>query len=178
MSLLARRYARALFEVAESKGVTDTVAQDVEQVHAAVSDELVARTVRGPELSAALRARLVDKLGDGRHELVRNLLATLSRRRRLALLPEIGPAFAALRREARNEAVGVVETARPLGDGQLQALEALAGNLSGRKVALTVRENPELLGGVRMSVGNTLYDGSAVGRLRQLRERMLASRLG
>jgi F-type H+-transporting ATPase subunit delta len=62
----------------------------------------------------------------------------------------------------------VAESAHPLGDAELAALTTLAGRLSGKKVQLTSIVRADLLGGVRLRVGNVLYDGSLRAALDQL----------
>lgn len=177
MSLATVRYARALFEVAESKGATDAVAADLAAIGEIVADDQVAAVVLRGEASGSVRRRAVEKIGEGRHELVRNLLGVLERRRRLELLGDLPETFAGLVRRARGTVVGVAEAAQPLTDEQLRGLEALAGKLSGKTVELGFRHEPGLMGGVRLRLGNTLYDGSVKTRLEDLRRRMLAAPL-
>ncbi|MBL8756526.1 MAG: F0F1 ATP synthase subunit delta, partial [Planctomycetes bacterium] len=93
-------------------------------------------------------------------------------RRRLDVLFDLGPAFRALAMAARGEVDGVAESAHPLEAADLAALTELAGRLSGKKVRLTVAIRPELLGGVRLCVGNVLYDGSLRAALDQLEHKL------
>ena len=172
MTSLARRYARALFEVAEERKATEAVAADLAHFDAVLADADLRAAVLRPELPASLVGRLVAKLGEGRHELVRNLLLALAGRRRLGLLVELRAAFDALALASRGEVEGVVESARPLAAAEVDALAAEASRLSGRKVHLRVREVPELIGGVRLRVGNTLWDGSVASQLEGLRQRL------
>lgn len=173
MTLLAKRYAEALHSLASTQGATAAVATDVQWLH----EQLASRAVRGlltsPNVSTSQRSAMLQKLGAGRHALVQNLLGVLQHRRRLDVLFDLHPAFHALLLAERGEAEGVVETPKPIEAAQLQALEELAGRLSGKKVTLTVALRPELLGGVRLRVGNVLYDGSVQATLAQLRTKML-----
>ncbi|MBK8976888.1 MAG: ATP synthase F1 subunit delta [Planctomycetes bacterium] len=173
MSSLAKRYAAALLDVATTRNAVDAVAADLEAIHSAVTgDPAVFARLTGPETSQVLRQRLLDRLVEGRHELLRNLVAALARRQRFALLGGLWPVFLELLRAARGETVGVVETARPLDEGRTAALSALAARLAGRQVHLTFRQAPEILGGLRMQIGNTLYDGSVAFALERLRRRL------
>lgn len=174
MNALATRYAGALLDVAAARDQVDAVAGDLEQVHAVLEAEpRIVAALAGPETSAEQRRSLLDKLAAGRHELVANTLHTLERRQRLGLLEALWPAFRALLRARRDEAVGVVETARPLDEAQRGAVQELAGRLAGgRSVHLDFHDDPELIGGVRLKLGNTLYDGSVASALQGLRRRL------
>lgn len=173
MSPLARRYARALFEVAQEKGVVDAIAADIASIDGALADEGLRALVAREDLSGRAVAQLLGKLGEGRHALVGNLLTALESRRRHPVLLELRAAFDHFVREARGELVGVAESARPLDGESEQALAQLAGRLSGRKVDLRFEHEPELIGGVRLRLGNTLYDGSIATRLEELHQRLL-----
>ena len=178
MTAIARRYARALFEVAVAKSALDAVADDVR----AVTDEItgdgdLADWLARGDLSAGAIAKLLDGLAQGRHPLVQNLLRTLRERRRHPVLLELRQEFDRLVRESKGEILGIAESARPLGAEQRQELSDLASRLSGKQVRLEFHENPELIGGVRLRLGNTLYDGSVATVLEELQQRLLSAPL-
>ncbi|MGA1524321.1 MAG: ATP synthase F1 subunit delta [Planctomycetota bacterium] len=178
MTLLAGRYARALFEVADARGAVDAVAADLAAIDGILADpELRAHAARA-DLSGGAARVLLDRLGEGRHELVRNLFEVLKRRRRHTVVAELREAFDELVRQARGEVRGRVETAGPIDEAQRGSIQELASKLAGRSVALEFSDNPALLGGVRLQLGNTLYDGSVATRLGALRQRLLNSRIG
>lgn len=177
MSLPVKRYATALYRAADEKGAVDAVAGDLEALHAVLSEPDVRAVLTNPAAPVGLCRTILDKATSGAHELVVNFTKVAVERRRVELLPDIWPSFQALVREARGEATGVLETARPLGDGERERLETLAASLSGKKVTLEVVENPDLIGGVRLRVGNTLYDGSMAHSLEQLHKQLMAAPL-
>jgi F-type H+-transporting ATPase subunit delta len=96
----------------------------------------------------------------------------LQQRRRLDVLFDLGPAYRAMVMNARGEVDGVAESAHALDAQELAALAELASRLSGKKVKLTTAHRPELLGGVRLRVGNVLYDGSLRATLDQLEQKL------
>ena len=63
-----------------------------------------------------------------------------------------------------------VTSARPLDDAQLSQITAALERVSGKKVSVTRREDPDLLGGVVAKLGDTVYDGSLRTQLRTLRD--------
>ena len=168
MTLLAKRYATALYMAAKGRGATDTVEQQLAGIHAGIADLSVKALLTSPDLAAAERERIVGKLVEGADELVRGLVAVLQQRRRLEVLFDIHPQFRAMVLTDRGEVEGVVETPRPLGDAEMQSITQLASKLSNLKVSLAQKVAPELLGGIRLRVGNILYDGSVQSSLEQL----------
>lgn len=172
MSLLAKRYAEALFALATQQGAVDAVAADLAAIHAALATPAACALVTSPDVKPDERARVLDKLTQGRGALVRNTLGVLQHRRRLEVLFDLHPEFRALVMAARGEVEGVVESAHALGADEVASLEALAGRLSGKKVKLTVVTRADVLGGVRLRVGNVLYDGSLQSQLGQLAQKL------
>ncbi|MBL9078772.1 MAG: ATP synthase F1 subunit delta [Planctomycetes bacterium] len=173
MTLLAKRYATALHLLARQQGAVDAVAADLRALHAALSAPAARALLTSPDVRATERAQVLQKLGQGRHALVQNLLGVMQHRRRLPVLFDLHPEFHALQLADRGEVEGVAESPHALDAATVQALQALAGRLSGKKVSLTVAIRPELLGGVRLRVGNVLYDGSMAAALTQLEQKLL-----
>lgn len=173
MTLLAKRYASALLMAARSAAAEDAVAADLAAVHAAVQAEGVRQMLASPDFTELERARVLGKLTSGRHKLVDNLVKVLQHRHRIDVLFDIQPAFRALLMAQRGEQEGIVETARPLAAEDESRLREVAGKIAGRKVALTVQVRPELVGGVRLRIGNVLYDGSLQSALTQLEKKLL-----
>lgn len=178
MSLLARRYANALLLAAKAAGAVDQVGSDLKSLHGALLDRRVRALLQSPDLTSAERGRVLGRLGTGRHQLVQNTIGLLQRRRRLEVLFDLEPEYRALVMRERGEVEGVVESPRPLGEAELQKLQALAERLSGRRIALQVSIRPELIGGVRLRLGNVLYDGSVKTSLEQLEQSLLQAPIG
>ena len=177
MTLLAQRYATAMFEVAGKNGVLDQVAADLKKLHGELQGAGMRALVMSPETTRPRRESVLLKIVEGGHKLTENLIQVILRRRRQEVLPDLYAAYSKLLRESRGEVLGVVETARPMDTVQHKAVEAQAQKLVGKKVSLSVRENPDLIGGVRIYVGNTLYDGSVQTYLEQLERQLMDTQL-
>ncbi|HEB54166.1 MAG TPA: ATP synthase F1 subunit delta [bacterium] len=175
MSLLAKRYAGALFALAKEKGAVDAVAADLSALYAELHAPGAGELLTSPDVHADERAALLARLGEGRHELVVNTIGVMQRRRRLDVLADLPAAFRELYMQDRGEVEGVAESAHPLSADELQALNGLASRLSGKEVVLTAAHKPELIGGVRLIVGNVLYDGSLRAALQQLEHQLQQS---
>lgn len=175
MTLLAKRYASALFALAKEKGATDAVASDLSALHGELHAPHASELLESPDVGPDERKVILDKLAEGRHQLVQNTIGVMRERRRLDVLKDLPEAFRALYMQERGEVEGVAESAHPLSADELTALTQLASRLSGKQVVLTAAHRPELLGGVRLIVGNVLYDGSLRAALTQLENQLQQS---
>lgn len=173
MTLLAKRYASALHLAAKAAGAVAQVESDLTALEATLQDRTVRAMLSSPDVGTEARDRIVQKLGNGRHALVQNVLQLALRRRRQEVLPDLPGAFTAICRAERGEIEGVVETPRPLGEDDLARLQQMAKALSGKTVLLRVSVRPELIGGVRLVLGNVSYDGSVQSSLQQLEQKLL-----
>lgn len=172
MSLLARRYAAALFDVAESRGATAAVLADLETLREVLGSPAGKMFLGNPNTSRQQVDLLRRALANG-NEVSKNAVGVLLQRRREQILGELATEFRALVQDKAGEAVAVVETARPLTTDDQTALREQMARLTGKRIVLDVRENPDLLGGVRVRVGNTLFDGSLLGELESLQQALL-----
>lgn len=172
MTLLAKRYAQALHALATERNAVDAVEQDLASLHQVLASKEARALLQSPDVSAQEREALLEKLTAGRNELVRNTVGVLQHRRRLEVLFDLHAEFRALVMAARGEIEGTIETAHELGEAEIAALQALAQKLSGRRVRLDVVLRPDTLGGVRLRLGNVLYDGSLRTALEQLEHRL------
>jgi F-type H+-transporting ATPase subunit delta len=173
MTLLAKRYAAALFALAAEQSAIDDVHEDVAAIGAVMADPAARWLLTSPDIKAAEREQVLGRLSAGRHALVANLIGVIAERRRLEVLFDLAAAFDAFVMEHRGEVAGTAESAHPLTDAELASLQALAGRLSGKKVTLKPVLDKKLLGGVRLVVCNVLYDGSLRAALSQLESRLL-----
>jgi F-type H+-transporting ATPase subunit delta len=168
---LARRYARALLSLARERQALEAVGEELGRAVAAFDEPLLRPLVLSPAIDARARratARaVVDALGVS--SAVRNLLLLLADRDRLTILPDIGRAYDALLDDALGRARVTIRSASALVAGERTELIELARRLTGRKDVIAVTEvDPELLGGVVLDAGGTVYDGSIRAQLARL----------
>ena len=101
-------------------------------------------------------------------EAVRNFLGVLVENKRIGLLEELAPVVARSVRGRFGRKIATIETPVPLSDDETSALAQRLGQRLGLTLIPQVEVKPELLGGVRVRVGDTVYDASIVGALRAL----------
>ncbi len=172
---LARRYARALFGLARETGTVAAAGEELSRAASTFADPTLASVVLNPGITAAARraivARVVERLGLS--ATVGNLVRLLGDRDRLRLLPDVVRAYESFVDRELGRARVTIRSAAALTDAQRAELEALARRLTGsREVMASIAVDPNLLGGVMLDVGGTVYDGSVKTQLERLADRM------
>ncbi len=169
---VARRYAKALFElakeaekVAEVEGELASMGDLMEQ-----SPELHGVLFRPLHPVAERRAALEGVAeGIGASPTVRSFFSLLIDQRRLVDFPAIHEEFDRLASEDAGLRRAEVVSASTLGEDQLERLRRALASRTGGEVEVAVRVDPSLLGGVIAKVGDLVFDGSLRTQLRQLR---------
>lgn len=172
---LAGRYASALFDIASEAGTVTTVETDLGKLEAALAESAELRAlIRNPEISRDQIGKVMAGLGAhlGLADLTRNFLGVLAENRRVAELPAMIRAFYAIAAAQRGEVSAEVVSAHTLTDEQISALEQKLRAREGRTVKLKTRVDPDLLGGLVVTVGSKRIDGSIRTRLNSLAQAM------
>lgn len=171
----ARRFARALLDVALAKGEPARLRDELRQASEMLAAQKeLSQALTHPGLGVERRQRLVKAVFGGRgSELLNRLLALLAEKDRVALLPEVADAF----ERAWNEHEGVLTaeavSAQPLDETERGTLLAALRAATGRAVELKTRVEPAVLGGLVVTLGGRTYDGSIRAQLGLLRERLV-----
>lgn len=172
LTTAARPYARAVFELAQSKGEFDKWSDQLLLMAAVVHDPSAKALIDNPRLTKAQRADFVIKICEGRiDDGGTNLLHLLAENDRLSVLPEIAALYELHRAEAEGSVDAEVVSAFPLSDEQQAAMAAGLKKRLGREVRINVKTDESVLGGAVIRVGDMVIDGSIRGRL----ERMASS---
>src|SRR5579871_4007898 len=160
---LQGRYASALFDLASEGGYVTSIESDLDNLEQALreSPDLVA-LIRNPEVSRDAAARAMNAVADvlGLGPVSKNFLGVLAANRRLAALPQVISAFHAIAAAARGEVTAEVASAHPLTDDQIETLRQKLAAREGRNIKLRTRVEPELLGGLVVTVGSKRIDSS------------------
>jgi len=175
------RYANALADV-----IMGGKAIGVEPGEAAAQVQAFALIVRNshdlrnaltsPSVSLARKRAVISRIAEaqGVARVVRNFLLVLSDHRRLDALSEVASEFAAVVDERLGFARAAIQSAQPLHPEQQDALVRKISQITGKNVRATWSVHPELLGGVVVNVGSTVYDGSVRGQLAGIGRRLAA----
>jgi F-type H+-transporting ATPase subunit delta len=176
-SRLARVYAEALYAAAAKRQQADAVGDELE----AFARDVVAKNskVEAFLASAAVgrkaKAPLLAKATDGRaSDVFRNFLGVLNQHDRLGLIRSIAAAYRDMRDQLAGRARIKVRAAAPLPDDQQAALKTALGKMLNKEPVLDVHVEPDLLGGMIVQVGDTVYDTTIRTRMAALRTQLLA----
>ena len=168
---LQGRYASALFDLASEQGVVSAVEADLDKLGQAIlATSDLSALIRNPQVSREALAKVMDGIVGllGLSELTKNFLGVLAANRRLGKLPEIVRAFSAIAAAQRGEVTAEVTSAHALTDDQLAALEAKLKEREGRTVKIKASVDPEILGGLVVTIGSKRIDSSIRTRLNTL----------
>ena len=170
MAVVARTYARALFEAAQNEGRIEPVRDELATFVQAVDEVPELRAlIRNPELDPPTKAAALDAVLEGADELVRNFVRVVAEKGRAAQLDEILREYEAL--VAAEEHILNVEltTAYELSDDDAVAIVQQIEKASGRRVEAARTVDPDLIGGLVLKAGSLEVDSSVRGRLERLR---------
>lgn len=172
---VARVYAFALLGLAEERGLADELAAELEALAEEVSsDRALAGFLESPLVGDAERRAVLEKACRGRlQDLAVDTLQVMNRKGRLALVPALAVAY---RRELdrRRGRVDVdVASAVPLSPSLRERLHAALARVTGRQPVLRERVDADLVGGLRLAIGDRRIDGSIAAQLRRLDTRLL-----
>jgi F-type H+-transporting ATPase subunit delta len=174
---LAGRYASALFELASENAAVTAVENDLEKLRAAIAESGdLANLTSNPELSRGQQGAAMEgvaKLLD-LSPLTTNFIGVLAANRRLAKLPAMIAAFKSIAAAQRGEVTASVTSAHALSDAQLAALKDKLTAREGRTVILSADVDPDLLGGMVVTIGSKRIDASIRTRLNSLAQAMKA----
>ncbi|RKH45381.1 ATP synthase F1 subunit delta [Corallococcus sicarius] len=174
---IARRYARAILDVAAEGNRTDLVAEQLNAFAAVVehSPEL-SDVLLNPAYSRAQRSLVVESvlqaLPTPADPALSNALRLLVDRNRLGYLPDIARLYRDMADARAGRVRGQVTSAVPLSPDAVTHLQQSLQQLTQRNVVLETRVDPAVLGGASAQVGGTLYDGTLRTQLEQLRREL------
>lgn len=171
------RYAGALYNVAQRTGALDRVSSDVEEIARELASPATRHVVFNPRVERAAKRQQLAPLVARLSPLAQNFVHLLLDKHREDVLKGLAQAFRRRTLEEQGAVEGVVESPRPIGQRELGEIATALGAELGKRLYLTNRIVPELVGGARVIAGNRMIDASIQGRLEGLRRQMMEARL-
>jgi F-type H+-transporting ATPase subunit delta len=173
LATLARPYAEALFKSAQSHG--SDASGWLDQLAVIGGNVQLLQFADNPKVTSSQVFDLVGGLVNGEiPESARNFLRTVIDNGRLGVLPEIAHQYRALRNAVGGSADAVVYSAFSIDAPALADLGVALEKRFGRRLNLMVQLEPELIGGIRVVVGDEVLDTSVKARLQQMRAALTA----
>jgi ATP synthase F1 delta subunit len=173
MEEIAEVYARALFEVAQDQDKLDEIHQQLDEFADAMGENRdMARFFFSPYFSTQEKKEALHKTVEGAEDPFMNFLEALLERHRMPVIFRIRTRFNKLWEEERKLLPVEVTSAVELDKSTVEEIGESIGEQVGRKIELSSKVDPEILGGVVLRVGNFILDASIRHRLEQLRKQV------
>jgi len=173
-SVLGRRYAGALIDIGIKDGRAEQYGGQLEAAAALLGEGEVSKTLLSPLFADAFKLELIDTAVQ---ELkldapVANLLRLMLEKRRLGIIGDVAAGYGDLLDQQLGRTRATVVSAVPLDGASLARLRVLMQRKIGKRVEVTTRTDPSVIGGLRVDVGSKVYDATLVNHLARLRERL------
>jgi len=176
-SAVARRYARALADVGLEEGRSEQLLEELRAVHRLLADypELY-ETLTNPALPFARKRTILEVVAPRIpvSQTTLNFLLILMKGARLAQFDQVLEAYQVALDDSRGVVRGTVSSAKPLDQLTQARLESMLADRTGKSVRLSYVEDLSLIGGVKVQLGSTIFDGSIRAQLQQIKEQLKA----
>lgn len=173
---IASGYAEGLVAVARAEGVADRVGAELAQFAAAVASHAELRdSLTDPAVDTTAKISAAEDALKAAHPQTVAAVTYLLAAGRARLLEDIAAEVLRLSAAGRGAAVAQVRTAKPLSDAQRRRLADALERIAGQPVEITVVEDPSLIGGLRVQLGDTVIDGSVAKRLDDLKAQLTSA---
>ena len=174
---LSRRYARAILEIGVAQNNLEKLGTDLRTLAAAMKTSPELDTVMtNPAMRRADRKGVIDALLTriSADPMTQNFVHLLLDGERMSALQAISREVDGMIEARAGRVAAEVTSAQALTPAQLASITAGLEKLSGKKVVISKKEDPSILGGVIAKVGDVVYDGSVRNQLRNLRESLIS----
>ncbi len=174
LATLARPYAEALFQVASKDDLTKALAE-IDALAAVASNTQLRQFADAPKANPAQVFDVITSVANTPlSDASKNLLRTVIDNGRLGVLSEIAAQVRTLVNQKTGVSDAVIYSAFPIDGAALTELVATLEKRFGRKLKATVQLAPELIGGIRVVVGDEVLDTSVAARLEQMKAALTA----
>lgn len=176
---ISQVYAKSLYELAEQAGGQSKIAEvadELEQIcELTRGDKQFREFIHSPIIDTKARAASLKKILANRvTDLTLRFLLVLNEKGRLGHLDSINSAYDQVVQDAIGRVEVDVFTPAPLGHEQLELVRARITKALGKEAVVHPYTDPEMIGGVKLRVGDQLIDGSIATRLRRMRSDLLS----
>lgn len=172
ISNISKRYARAFFDIAGEEQKLEQYYNELHQFSSVIAQNkdlggFLANPIFEQESKKKVLEKIIGKLSLS--PMTINFLKLLIDKKRIDVLPDIETCYRQLMDETLQKVRVTVKTAFPL-SGEMQSyITSSLKKMTGRTVDVTVENDKNLLGGIVIGVGDTLYDGSIKNQLNNMR---------
>jgi F-type H+-transporting ATPase subunit delta len=174
--IIAKRYAKALVQLAEEKKTIDKTQGDLAAFVGAVDSlpdlqKLLASPVFTPENKKAVIKELAAKLK--MDQVTQRFVEHLAETGRIRYIKDVFEAFREILAERTNRAMAKLTTAAAISAADLADIKKKLEKLTGKQVDIDAQVDASLIGGAKAQIGSTIYDGSIKNQLSKMRSQLM-----
>ncbi|GIP35549.1 F0F1 ATP synthase subunit delta [Paenibacillus sp. J2TS4] len=169
-TIVAKRYAKALFEIAQSRSLVSQVEEELKVVVAVIEqNDDFQQFLLHPKYDLNEKINLLSRVfKDNLSDAVFNTLCLLIERGRGMLFHALLDYYVSIANEAMRQADAIVYSPAALSEQESQAIAAQFGKMIGKTIRVDNVVDSSLIGGIQVRIGDRLYDGSLSGKLARM----------
>ena len=166
----ARRYAKALLDLAQAQKAQDTIEAELSQIVRAIADPAIEKVLLLPTLPLKARQDIIERIiaSAKLHPTLSSFLRVLADNDRLTMLKDVHDAYQALLEAVSGKVRAQIRTAAALSAKDLRSLVDAFSRRTGKTVIPTVTVDPTLLSGIVVEIEGKVYDASLQAQLRRM----------
>jgi F-type H+-transporting ATPase subunit delta len=172
----AKRHAQAVFQLALERGELEKWLEDLKTIATTLSQPQLMAILESPKVHLDEKMELISRCLPGVSQLALNLVYLLVARRRLRLIDQIASEYQRLADAYQGLEHAEVTTAIPLDEEDRKRLSERLAELTGTRIMLSTKVDPNVIGGFVVRIGDRLIDGSTKSKLDSLRKSLVEVR--
>lgn len=175
---VAKRYAKALFEVANERNESARVESELHIIVDSLGENPDFNLLlHHPNIDQSRKVELLRTLFENKiSEALFSTLVLLLKKGRESILTDLSRSYTQIANEALGQASASVYTAFPLTEDEERQIAVSFSKLTGKKIKVESSTDPGLIGGIKVRIGDRLYDGSLSGKLDRLEKNLMQSK--
>jgi F-type H+-transporting ATPase subunit delta len=177
--VLARRYARAIIDLAQEAGQVAEIGEELSKIAALFADshDLV-HLFTDPTVGSEMKENVLEKLlgKGGIRDLTKRFVHVLLSKNRLLGIGEIAGAYRDFSDQFSNRIRARIISAAPLKDEEVERIKKTLAGITEQEVVLELEVDENILGGVVAHLGSQVFDGSLENQLQQIKENLSKGR--
>ncbi|HLR61477.1 MAG TPA: F0F1 ATP synthase subunit delta [Lentibacillus sp.] len=168
--VVASRYAEALFQIGNETGKLEQLVEELHVLESIfVENEKLVPFLEHPRVDNEKKKQFINDVFQGFSDDILNTLYLLIERHRIGNVPDIINHFTRMVNDVKGIAEAKVYTVRELSEGEKEQLEnTFAKRFNKQAVQLETIVDPSIIGGLKLRIGNTIYDGTISGKLKRI----------
>ena len=169
---VAKRYAKATFDLAEAENLSEAVLKDLTILKKIIIDNAeLNRLISSPTFTSTDQLNVMNEIFKKQDisVLVKNLVNVLIRNRRINLLVSVINAYDLIMKSNSGEIIAEVITAAELKDDQKQEIVSNLKKLTGKEIQIQSKVQPEIIAGIKVKIGSQMIDASVSTKLNNLK---------